>query len=650
MKLSVIIVNYNVRYFLEQAILAAQKSLKNISGEIIVVDNASTDGSREMMETRFPYVNYIYLNENAGFSKGNNIGIKKAKGEFVLLLNPDTVVSESAFVNSIRFMDEHPEAGGLGVHMIDGSGTFLPESKRGLPTPRAAFYKIFGFSSLFPNSKKFGSYHLGYLDKEKIHEVEILSGAYMMIRQQALEKAGLLDETFFMYGEDIDLSYRLIKAGYKNYYFPESRIIHYKGESTKKGSVNYVFVFYRAMVIFAQKHFEKNQAWLFSFLINIAIYFRAFLAILKRLFGRFWQMLLDGLLTYVLFLTATNFYEDWAGKNFDLPFVSISLIMYSAIISIVLLYANVYDKKFKPISLLRGWIIAFLLLLGVYALLPESYRFSRAVLLIGSVSSLIAGLAWRHIAHLFNHDRFRFKNIDSDRFAIIGDDQSLNRIQQFLSDHAIKPSFIAGILNSKSSVYPVGYLCGVDKLNTAIEEFNIDELIFDMSVVDNASLIRHMEETNQHNVNYKMAVGNPMFVIGSQEVIAENRELKVGKLRHINTSAIRRWKRTLDLCASVVFFVLSPLLLLFIDERIGFFKNLVNVIKGKKSWTGIDPRGDHPLLPKLKQGVLHQNMNIIIPAQARQQVIAENLNYLRNFNVGTDVLMILRSLHSLGNS
>ena len=240
------------------------------------------DGSVEMIKEKFPQVKIIENKDNKGFSKANNQAIKIAKGEYVLLLNPDTVVEEDTFKKVIAFMDAHPGAGGLGVHMIDGKGNFLPESKRGLPTPSVAFYKIFGLSALFPKSKIFGKYHLGFLDKNKTAEVDVLSGAFMLLRKTALDKTGLLDETFFMYGEDIDISYRIIKAGYKNYYFPETRIIHYKGESTKKSSVNYVMVFYKAMMIFAFKHFSQNSARLFSFLISFAIYIRAGAAIVTR--------------------------------------------------------------------------------------------------------------------------------------------------------------------------------------------------------------------------------------------------------------------------------------------------------------------------------------------------------------------------------
>lgn len=265
-----IIVNYNVRYFLEQCLHSLYRAIENTDTEVFVVDNCSTDDSLEMLRKSYPRVKLIANSENPGFAKANNQAIIVSEAEYILLLNPDTLVQENAIHNMLSFMDAHPEAGALGVKMIDGQGRFLPESKRGLPTPAVSFYKILGLSTLFPRSRRFGRYHLGWLDKDKIHSVEILAGACMLVRKDAINKAGLLDEDFFMYGEDIDWSYRILKAGYRNYYFPPGRILHYKGESTKKGSLNYVYVFHKAMAIFAKKHF-LGKSFFYAFLINVAI-------------------------------------------------------------------------------------------------------------------------------------------------------------------------------------------------------------------------------------------------------------------------------------------------------------------------------------------------------------------------------------------
>ena len=286
-KLSVIIVSYNVCYFLEQALLAVRKALAEVEGEVFVVDNNSNDHSAAMVQRRFPEVKLIRNDTNLGFSKANNQAIALAEGQYILLLNPDTVVREDTFRTCLEFMDSHPEAGGLGVHMLDGQGNFLPESMRGLPTPAVAFYKITGLTALFPRSRVFGRYYLGYLDAGQVQEVDVLAGAFMWLRRESLQQTGLLDESFFMYGEDIDLSYRLQKAGYKNYYLPHTQIIHYKGESTRRGSINYVYLFYRAMSVFVKKHFAGRQALFFTGLIHFAIVGRALLSLGARLAIRF---------------------------------------------------------------------------------------------------------------------------------------------------------------------------------------------------------------------------------------------------------------------------------------------------------------------------------------------------------------------------
>lgn len=278
--LSIVIVNYNVCGFLEQCLLSVRDAVKGISHEIFVVDNASTDGSEAYISTRFPQVKYIYNTENVGFSKANNQAIAQSSGRYVLLLNPDTVVGESVLDEACHFLDEHDDARALGVKMIDGDGKFLPESKRGFPSPWVSFCKIFGLSKLFPYSRRFGRYHLRFLDENSTHRVDVLSGAFMLLRRSTLDRCGLLDENFFMYGEDIDLSYRMTLTGEKNYYLP-LRILHYKGESTKTESLRYVRIFYQAMFIFLRKHYPHYK--LFALLsIKTAIYMRATTAAVRR--------------------------------------------------------------------------------------------------------------------------------------------------------------------------------------------------------------------------------------------------------------------------------------------------------------------------------------------------------------------------------
>lgn len=287
MKLSIIIVSYNVRCLLEKCLDSVIKAAENISAEIIIVDNHSSDDTVAILKKKYPQLTLIENLSNKGFSVANNQGIKIAKGEFILLLNPDTVIETDTFTKCIDFMNIHPEAGALGVKMQDGNGNFLPESKRGLPTPSAAFFKFSGLSKLFPKSELFTQYHLSYLSPDKTHQVPILAGAFMFVRKIVLDNIGLLDEQFFMYGEDIDLSYRIIQAGYSNYYFPETKIVHYKGQSTDKNTPTYVINFYRAMLIFNKKHFPPNKGPVSYSFITIAIYLMIGMAFLKIFLNRF---------------------------------------------------------------------------------------------------------------------------------------------------------------------------------------------------------------------------------------------------------------------------------------------------------------------------------------------------------------------------
>ena len=275
MKLSVVIVSYNVRLLLEACLQSVEKALKGIDGEIFVVDNHSSDDSVTYLEPRFPDVHFIANKENLGFARANNQAIRQSQAEYVLLLDPDTVVYENTLRDSLAFMDAHPEAGGVGVRMLTRDGDPAPESRRAVPTPWIAFLKMIGFSS---------KYYMSHLPWDQPGQIEVISGAYCMLRHKALDQIGLLDEDFFMYGEDIDLSYRLLKGGWQNWYLPLD-IIHYKGESTQKSSFRYVHVFYQAMLIFFRKHYG-HLSFLLSLPIQAAIYFRAFMALMYMLGDR----------------------------------------------------------------------------------------------------------------------------------------------------------------------------------------------------------------------------------------------------------------------------------------------------------------------------------------------------------------------------
>ena len=284
MKLSIIIVSYNVKHYLEQCLMSVQRAVDGMETEIFVVDNHSKDDSVEYLSDRFPEVTFIASNHNLGFSRANNVAIRQAVGEYVLLLNPDTLVGEDVIKQTVSFMDEHPDAGGVGVKMLKTDGGVAQESRRGLPTPMTSFYKMSGLGARYPQSRRFGHYYMSYLPWDKPAQIEVISGAYFMLRHSALDKIGLLDEDFFMYGEDIDLSYRLLKGGFSNWYLPLP-ILHYKGESTQRSSFRYVHVFYEAMLIFFRKHYG-HMSLLITAPIKFAIYMKATTALMTMQIGR----------------------------------------------------------------------------------------------------------------------------------------------------------------------------------------------------------------------------------------------------------------------------------------------------------------------------------------------------------------------------
>ena len=272
MKLSVVVVSYNVRSYLEQCLQSVQKALEGIEGEVWVVDNASQDDSVEVLRRDYPWVRLIANNENMGFARANNLAIRLSQSDYVLLLNPDTIVEEPTLRGVVDFMDAHPEAGGAGVMMHNTDGTLAPESRRALPTPWVSALKMLGFTK---------RYYMSQLPWDQPGRIEVISGAFSFLRRKALDQVGLLDEDFFMYGEDIDLSYRLLKGGWQNWYLPFP-ITHFKGKSTYKSDYRYVHNFYQAMLIFFRKHYSHLSVF-YTLPVKVAIYFRAFIALIDIL-------------------------------------------------------------------------------------------------------------------------------------------------------------------------------------------------------------------------------------------------------------------------------------------------------------------------------------------------------------------------------
>lgn len=649
MKLSVVIVNYNVEYFLEQCLNSVFKALEKVEGEVWVVDNNSIDGSCEMVKQKFPSVHLIENKVNTGFSKANNQAIALSKGEYVLLLNPDTVVEEDTFIKTVNFLDQHPEAGGLGVKMIDGKGKFLPESKRGLPTPSVAFYKIFGLSALFPRSKKFSKYHLGYLDKDKTHEIEILSGAFMMMRKSVLDKIGYLDEEFFMYGEDIDMSYRIILGGYKNYYFPDTRIIHYKGESTKKSSVNYVFVFYNAMIIFAKKHFSEKNARTFSFLINLAIYLRAGFAIFNRFIKKAIIPIIDySSIVLGLFILSYQ-YGEWSNKSFEQDLLNIALPSYGALWIISVWLNGGYDKPIKLLNILKGILVGTALLLMIYGLLPKEVQFSRVMLLLGSVWVGIVYLFWRSFYHLIKLSGFSLSSNYNKRFAIIGKSDETKRVADILTQTNNQTDFIVYVsptIGEKSSEQ-VG---DISILNEIIDVNKLDEVIFCARDNSAQQIIDSMSKSESRRVDFKIAQPESLYLIGSNSIDTQG-DLYVLDINSITKTKNQRSKRLIDFIGSIFILSFSPILFFFVKNKAGFFPNIFKVMLGRQSWVGYaypENTGKYKL-PKIKKGVI-KTTNSLSKNQLNEETSRKiDIIYAKDYKPFNDLLLISKGLKNLGD-
>ena len=649
MKLTVIIVNYNVRYFLQQCLHSVRKASQGLSLETIVVDNNSVDGSCRMVTEEFPDVTLIANKVNTGFSKANNQAIRIAKGEYVLLLNPDTIVQEDTFRKCIQFMDSHPEAGALGVRMIDGKGRFLPESKRGLPTPGVAFYKIFGISKLFPKSRIFNRYHLGHLDPAKTNEAEILSGAFMFMRKKALDEVGLLDESFFMYGEDIDLSHRIVKGGYRNYYFADTTIVHYKGESTKKGSINYVKMFYNAMIIFAHKHYSKKYATYFSAIINLAIYFRAFLTYASSLIRHIRIPATDAALIFTGFYVIKPFWEKYmfTGSGYYPPEYLLFVVPGYVLIWILSLYINsAYDKPYTLSKVMKSILFGALAILAIYALLPIQLRFSRALILIGTGWALLALCLYRILLHALRTGTFRLGEFRK-KIVIVGNRDEAGRIEAFLQQTNIKPD-IAGWVNvsGKEAGNSLGTFGQLDEI---IQVYKIDEIIFSAKDLTAQEIIGKMLGLSHRSIEFKIAPPESLSIIGSNSIHTAG-ELYLINLNSINKRSNRRKKRIFDLLSALILLCSYPLLFWIYKQPLNALRNTLFVISGKVSWIGYSrlKNTTSSELPSLKPGILSPVEGLRNNDMSEEMQNRANILYAKDYKLVNDVVVLSRCLSNIG--
>ena len=651
MKLSIVIVNYNVRYFLEQALHSVYNAISNIKAEVFVVDNASSDESVQMVKSKFPNVKLIVNQDNTGFSVANNQAIRKAAGEYILLLNPDTLVKEDTFAKCMEFMDNKPKVGGLGVKMIDGSGKFLPESKRGFPSPSVAFFKTFGLARLFPKSKIFNKYHLGYLDKNKSWEVDVLAGAFMLLRKSVLDQIGLLDERFFMYGEDIDLSYRIQKAGFQNYYFADTTIIHYKGESTKKGDLNYVKTFYNAMILFAKKHFTGSLASAFILFLNLAIYFRAGLTLVKNIFKKVHYFLFDFLVIFFGIYFIKNFWANYFYSDpsyFKASLMQFNAPLYSLIWLLSLFFNGAYDKPFELKRLIRGLFIGLIIIAGVYGFLNIEYRSSRAIILLTTVWSILFTVAYRYLNFFFKYNSLNILDGLSSKIIVVGSLEGSSKVRMVLDNVHAQKNIIGIVSTDSAETREDNVLDSIENLEEIVQIFDVNEIIFCAEDIPSQKIIDWMAILGS-NIDYKILPQESLSIIGSSSKENPGELYTVDVRFNIADSVSKRNKRLLDLLFSLICLATLPICLILIKRRVSFLQNLFNVFIGKLSWVGYNDSNSEKL-PKLKNSVIANDQSFKNKSLSESSRYKLNFIYAKDYEVTKDIKLLVSNLKFLGGT
>ncbi len=649
MDLSVIIVNYNVKALLEQTLLSVYKAIGSLQVEIIVVDNASADDSCQMLKEKFPNVILIANKENLGFSRANNQGIEISIGRHVLLLNPDTVISEDTLVKTVYFLDHNPQAGALGVRMIDGTGKFLPESKRGLPTPAAAFYKMSGLAKIFPKSRTFGAYHQGFLDEFKTNKVDILSGAFMMIKREVLDKVGLLDESFFMYGEDIDLSYRIVKAGYDNYYFADTTIIHYKGESTKKHSVNYVKIFYQAMAKFAAKHFSKQKGLLFNTLINLAIFARATIALLIRFFNSSKLFFLDFSFIFAGYYGLMRYWEIYnkyvVGGFYPSEYLAFHVPAYILLWLGGIWISGGYKSPFKLNKSIRGVIIGSFALLAIYALLPENMRFSRALILLGSVWALLITVFIRLTLHFIKFGHLDTGASDKSQVLIVGGTDECQRVKGILLNYPNRFR-ILGFVKPFNDTTSGDWIGSMDKLPLIIELYKANEIIFCAKDISSTDIMEMMGKSVLSDIKYKIMPEKGAYIIGSNSKNTTGEFYSVDITPALSNPEIRKKKRWMDILICLISLPFTPFMLFRLRFFKSYLQNWMACLTGNKTWVGYNQHVDTGHLPKLKPGVF--SVGQILDASHTDHQLIQNLNlmYAGSYQWQNDMDILVKAFFS----
>lgn len=657
-QISIVIVNYNVKDFLLQCLRSIDSASKKLSIEVIVVDNNSKDGSIEFLTPLFPNVKFLQLNENFGFAKANNIGIKEAKGKYILILNPDTILQEDTLDVMFNYMENNSEVACAGCKVLNSDGSFQLACRRGFPTPWASFTKLFGLQKLFPNSKLFAKYNQTFRSVDETYFIDSVIGAFMFCRRDSLIEIAGFDEQFFMYGEDIDLCYRLSKKGYKTSYIHSTSIIHFKGESTKRSSINEIKHFYEAMRIFTKKHYSSS--FLFLMLLRFGIILRALLAYLNKYKKDIIVITFD-LITINLALMFGTWYRFGGIFNFpDYAYPTVFIVISFVVFISMVIVGEYFESKPTTRRALFGLMISFFVLSSLTYYFKD-FAFSRGVLLMTVGISAISFSLIRGIVLLFE----KTKGKESDRrIAFLGKNEKTENIVNSLRKSELFNVVITGIVTTESNEDDEKYkidndsnvglkvLGNVEYLSKIIENYNINELVITDKNIAKNELIRIITGSSERVVRYHVAQEYEEFL--ASRIIHEITGIQPNIPKfNINKLRFKAFKRLFDILGSIFLLTIGlPLVFLFksmpsIDGKsenikgTNSFKDLLMVLIGRYSLVGLfDLDGER--FKTGKKGLIGL-VHISNPNQLSLEA-KKNLNnfYIQEYSFSLDIDIIIK--------
>lgn len=653
--ISIITVNYNVKEFVLNLIISLKKALTDFSYEIIVVDNASKDGSVEFLREKFTDINIIANNENLGFGKANNIGLSLAKGKYICLINPDAIVKEDTFKVMIDFFENTPSAGLAGCKVLNPNGTLQLACRRGFPGPWTSFTKVSGLSALFPKSKLFAKYNLTYLDENKTYEVDAISGSFMMFRREVYEKVGGFDQDFFMYGEDLDLCYRVQKAGFKVFYVHKTEVIHYKGESTKRSSLDETKMFYDAMQIFVKKHLSSS--FIVTFLLSLAINIRKFIAFFNLYKIPVFSVLIDFSFYSLGVYLAEQIYSNQHWLGFP-EIYKPGIYFFPALIQIIISFlSGAYNKN--RFLILRSWLG---LIVGLFAITSltfflKQYAFSRAVVLITFLLSIISFSLWRIILKVFF--KIGIGETANTKTLIVGTGDKARLLASKLKNNFNVLNNVVGFisLNQKEiglEINGLKVLGTKENIKKIILDNRIEKIIFSSDEISFENIFSVVSFCRDLNVDFLVSGEDHDYLVGKSTVTVL-KDVPLLKVHYNITSPLHKIaKRLFDIVISLITLILIYPFSLILNKLFGvdfeFVKLILEVPKvliGKKSFVGPKEFKNIHNLYLGKPGLTGLWYTEIIDLYDNAEIEKLDLFYAKNQNIWLDIEILGKTLSKI---